>query len=75
MDSVIEEESLFWQYPVITEKTFYDQNKEDPMYLGIPWATILDKRYKLKYIEEKVMPLLTKKVYYSFWGYLWFWHQ
>ena len=47
MDSFIEEEGLFWQYPVITEKTFYEQNKDDPMYVGIPWATILDKRYNL----------------------------
>ena len=24
---------LFWQYPVITEKTFYEQNKNEPNYL------------------------------------------
>ena len=31
MESFIEEEGLFWQYPVITEKTFYHQNKDDLM--------------------------------------------
>lgn len=36
---------LFWQYPVITEKEFYNQNKNDPLYIGIPWATIIDRPY------------------------------
>ena len=36
---------LFWQYPVITEKTFYEQNYKDPEYIGFPWATVIDKRY------------------------------
>ena len=35
------------------------------MYVGLPWATILDKRYNLKDIEEKVTPLLPNKVYYT----------
>tara|TARA_B100001758_G_scaffold245120_1_gene257592 strand:+ start:809 stop:2656 length:1848 start_codon:yes stop_codon:yes gene_type:complete len=65
MELFIEEQGLFWQYPVITEKTFYEQNKEDPMYLGLPWATILDKRYNIKELEENITPLLTKKVYYT----------
>ena len=59
MDSFIEEEGLFWQYPVITEKTFYEQNKDDPMYVGLPWATILDKRYILMALEEKISKELT----------------
>ena len=36
--------NLFWQYPVITEKTFFEQNKNDPKYFGLPWATIIDKK-------------------------------
>jgi len=43
---IISSYKLFWQYPVITEKTFYEQNKDDKYYLGFPWATIIDKRYK-----------------------------
>ncbi len=37
--------SLFWQYPVITEKIVYLQNKHNPYYVGVPWATFID--YKL----------------------------
>lgn len=35
---------LFWQYPVKTEKEFYDQNMNNDSYFGFPWATIIDKR-------------------------------
>ena len=38
---------LFWQYPVITEKAFFEQNKENQNYLGLPWATIIDKRVNI----------------------------
>jgi hypothetical protein len=41
-DEIINKTGLFWQYPVITEKTFYEQNKDDENFIGIPWATILD---------------------------------
>ena len=70
MDTFIKNENLFWQYPVITEKTFYDQNKDDPMYLGLPWATILDKRHDLKEIEDKVTPLLTIYILYMLSTYI-----
>ena len=36
-------EAIFWQYPVITEKVFWEQNKHNQNYIGIPWATIIDK--------------------------------
>jgi hypothetical protein len=39
---IFEKYKLFWQYPVITEKKFYEQNKDDPLYIGLPWATIID---------------------------------
>ena len=34
---------LFWQYPVITEKTMFLQNKQFSGYFAFPWATIIDK--------------------------------
>tara|TARA_B110000971_G_scaffold221756_1_gene270397 strand:- start:202 stop:6702 length:6501 start_codon:yes stop_codon:yes gene_type:complete len=37
---------LFWQYPVITEETFFKQNKLDPEFLGLPWATFIDNQIK-----------------------------
>ena len=47
IQSIVEKFNLFWQYPVITELTFYNQNKENPLYIGFPWATIIDnKRHK-----------------------------
>jgi hypothetical protein len=36
----METKSLFWQYPVITEKTFIEQHKTNSNYLGIPWANM-----------------------------------
>ena len=42
-DKILDFTKLFWQYPVITEKTFYDQNRYHKNYIGIPWATIIDK--------------------------------
>lgn len=46
---------LFWQYPVITEKAFYEQNKQDPNYFGLPWATIIDKRIDLNEIYKFII--------------------
>ena len=42
-DKILSQLKLFWQYPVITEKTFYQQNKDNEKYIGFPWATIIDK--------------------------------
>ena len=47
--------NLFWQYPVITEKTFYLQNKNNKSYLGVPWATILDKNMDFNIIDYKIL--------------------
>jgi hypothetical protein len=30
-----------WEGPVITEKTFFEQQRNDPMYIGFPWATVV----------------------------------
>ena len=45
IDKIMKKYKLFWQYPVITEQTFYNQSKGLKNYLGFPWATIIDKRY------------------------------
>lgn len=56
LDSIIEKYKLFWQYPVITEKTFYEQNKGNDSYIGFPWATLIDKRYNLNVIYKILHP-------------------
>ena len=56
---------LFWQYPAITEKKFYEQNKHDNNYIGIPWATIIDKGVKLQSIYNIVKSSLPSQNYYT----------
>ena len=46
-EKLIKKYDIFWQYPVITEKEFYNQNKNNINYLGFPWATIIDKKINL----------------------------
>jgi hypothetical protein len=46
-----------WQTPVITEKTVYKQNKKNPLYIGMPWATIIDKNLITHY-EKKIRKLI-----------------
>lgn len=55
---------LFWQYPVITEQTFHTQNKTNANYLGIPWATIIDKKYNLTVIYNLLKGYIKKDVFY-----------
>ncbi len=45
VEKIMEEFKIFWQYPVITEKEFYLQNKDDPNSLTIPWATLIDSPF------------------------------
>ena len=52
---------LFWQYPVITEKTFYEQNKHIENYVSIPWATIIDSKYNLQVIYNLIKPYVKTK--------------
>lgn len=56
---------LFWQYPVITEQEFYNQNKTDPKYCGVPWATILDKRIRLQALVATIQTLMSHPEYYT----------
>ena len=44
-----------WQYPVITELTVYMQQKNNERYIGLPWATIIDKRLDLNYIYQMIV--------------------
>jgi hypothetical protein len=54
---------IFWQYPVITEQTFFKQNKNNPNYLPIPWANIIDNYNKYdKTIFEKLKTIVIKYI-------------
>ena len=55
---------LFWQYPVITEGTFFKQNKNHSVYMGFPWATIIDKRYNQTVIYKLLEPYIRTGVMY-----------
>ena len=48
---------LFWQYPVITEKAFYQQNRHDARFVGFPWATVFDLRADRNRIDRVVREL------------------
>ena len=63
-EQLINNYKLFWQYPVITEETFYNQNKNDTKYIGFPWATIIDKRYDLNVIFKIIMPHINNTTNY-----------
>ena len=59
MEKIILKYKLFWQYPVVTEKEFYEQNKDNHSYVGFPWATIIDKKYNLNIIYKILKPHIT----------------
>jgi hypothetical protein len=66
INDILHKIGLFWQYPVITEKTFYEQNKADPMYLPVPWATCIDKRINITRLFNILKQLgISKKPYYT----------
>ena len=65
-DKIITDYKLFWQYPVITEETFYTQNKSNDNYIGFPWATIIDKKYNVNVIYQITKPYIdVNKQYYT----------
>lgn len=57
IDNLLNQFGLFWQYPVITEKEFYKQNKGDVNYFPFPWATVIDKN-----INQKQLLIILKKI-------------
>ena len=52
LNSVLNKYNLFFQYPARTEEICYIQNKDKQHYLGIPWATIIDKKMGTIFLEE-----------------------
>ena len=65
-EEILSKFKLFWQYPAITEKSFYEKNKFNPNFIGFPWATIFDKRYNLNIIYKILIPYIDKnKRYYT----------
>jgi hypothetical protein len=41
-NNIIKKHNLHWQYPVISEKVVFIQQKDNENYIGLPWATIID---------------------------------
>ena len=62
-DDIIKKLKLFWQYPVITEKTVYEQQYNNINYYGIPWATLIDKNYNLQVISKLLLAMVPKREY------------
>lgn len=56
-------EAIFWQYPVITEKVFWEQNKHDRRYVGIPWATVIDKNINTDALIQMFGDKINKEEY------------
>ena len=66
MEKILQNNKLFWQYPVITEQAFYEQNKEDVNYFGFPWATCIDKRIHTNDVLRLLLPLKNNnQIYYT----------
>lgn len=55
---------LFWQYPVITEKKFFEQNRDDDCYIGLPWATLIDKKININEIIKSITIFIDKDINY-----------
>lgn len=64
-NNLLKSTGLFWQYPVITEKEFYKQNKQDPNYCGVPWATCIDKRINNNILIKILYQYVHHKQYYT----------
>lgn len=65
-EKILQENNLFFQYPVITEETFYKQNKDQELFIGFPWATVIDKNINLENVYRMISPYIdTRKKYYT----------
>ena len=64
-EAVMKAYHLFWQYPVVTEKVFYQQEQNNPRYVGLPWATIIDKNYNIRVIHKLLKPYFKRNDYYT----------
>ena len=59
---IIELLNIDWQYPVITELKVYSEQRNNPLYLGLPWATIIDKRMNIQYIHNIISRVIGHNV-------------
>jgi len=57
IEKILKDLDVKWQTPVITEKTFYEQNKFDDKCLGFPWAEVIDRNIS----HSKIYDLLKEK--------------
>lgn len=64
LDKIVNDYKFFWQFPVITEKTAYFQEKNNSNYIGFPWATVIDKNYNLQVIYNIIKPKLDTNIDY-----------
>lgn len=64
-EKLLKQTDLFWQYPVITEKEFYNQNNTNPNYCGVPWATCIDKNVNINLLFKVLKPYTKHKHYYT----------
>ena len=51
-NKLIKKYDINWQYPVITEKIVFEQEKNNENYIGLPWATIIDK---INYFKDYIL--------------------
>tara|TARA_B110000037_G_scaffold186209_1_gene216076 strand:- start:492 stop:1445 length:954 start_codon:yes stop_codon:yes gene_type:complete len=66
-DDLIIKYKLFWQYPVITEKVVFNQQKDNNNYIGVPWATIIDKKINIRnFLRELISKIDKSKEYITF---------
>lgn len=56
-EELLTQSNLFWQFPVKTEEEFYLQSKDDPFYVGIPWATVIDKKINIEMLQSSLKPV------------------
>lgn len=64
-EDILRKTGLFWQYPVITEQEFYNQNKKNPNYCGMPWATCIDKQVNFNALFKILLRYIKHKHYYT----------
>ncbi len=62
---IVDQTGLFWQYPVITEEEFFNQNKDNSNFFGFPWATCIDKRINITTIYKLLLPYKEDKIYFT----------
>lgn len=62
-NDLIKKYNLFWQYPVITELNVFRQQINNENYIGLPWATIIDKKINITNLIYELKSKLKDKEY------------